>query len=147
VRAKLQQRGRSLIELLLALAIVGLLTGMALPAYQASVERAKARTVVTEIASELRMARQLAMSRRERLRVRFDRIQRTITLERVDAGDVLDVYRYQAKGIDIEEPTGGPDLFFHPSGRSATATTIAVRDARGRRTLLTVSLIGRVTIS
>lgn len=147
MRANRKQQGRSLIELLLALAITGLVAGMVMPAYQASVERAKARTVVTEIASELRMARQLAMSRRERLRVRFDRMQQTITLERVDAGDVLEVYRYRDKGIDVEEPTGGPDLFFHPSGRSATATTIAVRDAHGRRTLLTVSLVGRVTIS
>lgn len=140
-------RGVSLTELLTVLAIMAILAVMAGPSYRATIGRAQARSVASEVALELRMARQLAMARRERLLVRFDRSLQTITFKRAESGDVLDVYRYANRGAVIEEPSGGPDVLFHPSGRSATATTIMILDGQGKKTSLTVSLTGRVTIS
>lgn len=142
-----KQSGRTLTELLIVLAIVGIMAAMAGPSYQTMATRAQASTVAAEIASTLRMARQLAMARRERLLVRFDLAERTVTLQRADAEGVLDVYRYGEKGVAIEEPTAGPDILFHASGRSASATTIRIHDRQGRRTAVTVSLTGRVVIS
>lgn len=141
------QSGKSLAELMIVIAIVGIMAVMAGPSYQSMTARAEARSAAAEIASALRMARQLAMARRERLLVRFDLTEHTITLQRADGGVRLDVYRYADKGIVLEEPTAGRDLFFHPSGRSASATSIVIQDRRGRRTTLTVSLTGRVVIS
>ena len=114
--------GRTLTELLIVLAIVGIMAAMAVPSYQTMAARAHARSVAAEIASTLRMARQLAMARRERLLVRFDLAERTVTLQRADVEGVLDVYRYGEKGVAIEEPTAGPDILFHSSGRSASAS-------------------------
>jgi type IV fimbrial biogenesis protein FimT len=131
---------------MITIAIVGIMAVMAGPSYQAMTARTLARSTAVEIASALRMARQLAMARRERLLVRFDLPEQTITLQRADGGGPLNVYRYAEKGIVLEEPTAGPDLFFHPSGRSASATSIVMYDRRGRRTTLTVSLTGRVVI-
>jgi len=142
-----RQSGRSLTELLIVVAIIGIMAAMAGPSYQAMTARAQARSAAVEIASVLRMARQLAMARRERLLVRFDLSDQTITLHRVEDKAVLETYQYAEKGIMLEEPTAGPDLFFHPSGRSATATTIIVHDRHGRPRTLTVSLTGRVVIS
>ena len=138
-------RGHSLLELLIALGIVAMLAAIAGPSYRDLLARSQLRSVATEIASELRMARQLAMARRERLRVRIDRQQQTIRVESADAATVLDVYG--DKGILLAEPTAGPDLLFHPSGRSATATTIDISHIRGLRMKLTVTLTGRVTLS
>ncbi len=87
------------------------------------------------------------MARRERLLIRFDRSAQTITLRQADAEAVLIVYRYADKGIVIEDPTAGTDLLFHPSGRSASASTIIMYDRDHRRTTVTVSLTGRVVIS
>jgi len=140
-------KGGSLTELMAVLAIITIMVVMAVPTYKAFIARAQARSVAVEIMSELRLARQLAMARRERLLVRFDRPQQSLIFKRADSGDVLDVYRYGGKGIVIEEPTAGPDVLFHPSGRSATATTITIHDQEGKKTILTVSLTGRVTIS
>jgi len=140
-------RGHSLLELLIALGIVAMLAAIAGPSYRDLLARSQLRSVATEIASELRMARQLAMARRERLRVRIDRQQQTLSVESADAANVLDVYRYGDKGILLAEPTAGPDLLFHPSGRSATATTIDISHIRGLRMKLTVTLTGRVTLS
>ena len=115
-----QEQGWSLTELLIVLTIMGIMAVLAGPSYQTLAAKGQARSVTIEIASELRLARQLAMARRERLRVIFDREGRTITLRRADAEGILHVYQYADKGVIIEEPTAGPELLFHPSGRSVT---------------------------
>ena len=120
---------------------------MAAPSFKSMTARGQARSAAAEIASELRMARQLAMARRERLLVRFDLSEQTIMLRRADTDAVLEVYRYADKGIDLVEPSAGLDLYFHPSGRSATAATIVIHDREGQRLTVSVSLTGRVVIS
>jgi prepilin-type N-terminal cleavage/methylation domain-containing protein len=141
------ESGRTLTELMIVCAIIGIMAAIAGPSHKAMTSRAQARSAATEIASELRMARQLAMARRERLLVRFDLSEQTVTLRRADTEAVLNVYRYADTGIALDEPTAGLDLLFHPSGRSASAATIVIHDREGRRTTITVSLTGRVVIS
>jgi type IV fimbrial biogenesis protein FimT len=145
--SQMQEQGWSLTELLIVLAIMGIISILAWPSYQTFSTRAQARSATVEIASELRLARQLAMARRERLRIIFDREGRTISLQRVDTEGILHVYQYADKGVVVEEPTAGPELLFYPSGRSATPTTIRVRDSQGRETTFTVSITGRVSAS
>lgn len=142
-----EEQGWSLTELLMVLAIMGVMALLAGPSYQTLLARSQARSATVEIASELRLARQLAMARRERLRVKFDLEARTITLQRADVGGILHVYPYGDKGVVVEEPTAGPELLFQPSGRAATPTTIRVRDRQGRETTFTVSITGRVSVS
>ncbi|HXH86777.1 MAG TPA: GspH/FimT family pseudopilin, partial [Nitrospira sp.] len=125
----------------------GIMAAMAVPSFKSMTARAQARSAAAEIASELRMARQLAMARRERLLVRFDLSEQTITLRRADNEAVLEVYRYADKDIVLDEPSAGVDLYFHPSGRSASAATIVIHDKEDRRFTVTVSLTGRVVIS
>ena len=146
-KSQKQEQGWSLTELLTVLSIMGLMCALAWPSYQTLVAMVQVRSVTIEIASELRLARQLAMARRERLRVIFDREGRTITLRRADAEGILHVYQYADKGVIVEEPTAGPELLFHPSGRSVTPTTIRLRDSQGRETTFTMSITGRVSIS
>ena len=141
------ESGKSLAELMVVVAIIAIMAAIAVPSYQGMATRIQARNGVAEIASMLRMARELAMARRERLLVRFDLLEKTVTLRRADTEGLLEVYRYSDKGIALDEPTAGLDLFFHPSGRSASATTIIVHDREHRRTTVTVSLTGRVVIS
>jgi type IV fimbrial biogenesis protein FimT len=143
----MENGGKSLAELVIVVAILGIVVAIAAPTYQSFHSRLQGRTAAAEIASTLRMARHLAMARRERLLIRFDLSACTVTLRQADAGGVLTVYRYVDKGIVVEEPTAGPDLFFHPSGRSASASTIVIHDRANRRTTVTVSLTGRVVIS
>lgn len=139
--------GKSLAELIIVAAIMSIAAAMAIPAYNTFYTGLQGRSAAAEIASTLRMARQLAMARRERLLVRFDLSERKITVFQEDTGGVLNVYRYADKGIVLDQPTAGLDLFFHPSGRSASASTIVMYDHDHRRTTITVSLTGRVAIS
>lgn len=140
------QDGKTLMEIMAVVAVIGLSVGMAVPSFLPLLSRNQMHAVTQELASELRLARQLAMTSRDRVRVVFDRDQRAIASELVNSARIHHVYRYVGTGIDIEEPTAGPEIVFHPSGRSATATTIELRHRDGHIRKLTVSLTGRVAV-
>lgn len=133
-------------ELLVVVAILGMISGMAVPSFLTLQSRVQARSVTQEIASELRLARQLAISSRERVRVLFDSEQQTVAAQFANGTMARHVYRYGDKGIAIAEPSAGPEVIFYPSGRSATATTIHLRNREGQVQTLTVSITGRVSI-
>ena len=69
--------GKSLAELVIVAAILGVVAAMAVPAYKSFHIGLQGRTAAAEIASTLRMARYLAMARRERLLIRFDLSEHT----------------------------------------------------------------------
>ena len=143
----LKQDGKSLIETLAVLTIIGLATVLAVPNFLALASRVHARSATDEIASELRLARQLAITKRDRVRLVFDLERQTIAALFVNGGATHHVYRYEGRGIVIEKSGGGADVVFHPSGRSATATTIQLRSKEGQVQKVTVSLTGRVAVS
>lgn len=141
------QDGKSLIETLVVLAIAGLAAVMALPNFLNLSSRAQVQTATEELASELRLARQLALTTRDRVRLVFDLEGRTIAAQFVNSGRTHHTYRYDDRGIVLERPSAGTEIVFHPSGRSATATTIQLRGKEGQVRKVTVSLTGRVAVS
>jgi type IV fimbrial biogenesis protein FimT len=143
----MNERGGSLVELCTVAAIIAVVTGVSLPGWAAVVGRQQQRAVATEIASELRMARQLAMARHERIRVMVDAEQSELRTECVDCGaGLLRRYDFSRRGTIVKSMTTKPEIVFHPSGRSATATTIILMDRRNATQQLTVSITGRVAL-
>lgn len=144
----MNERGGSLVELCTVAAIIAIGVGVSLPSWAALLAKQQRRAVVTEIASELRMARQLAMVRHERIRVVVSVEQSQLTTECVDCGTgPLRRYEFARKGTVIESMTTKPEILFQPSGRSATATTIVLLDRRHERHQVTVGITGRVASS
>lgn len=144
----MNERGGSLVELCTVAAIVAVVTGVSLPGWVALVGRQQQRAVVTEIASEFRMARQLAMARHERIRVVVNAEQSELRTECIDCGTgPLRRYEFARRGTTIESMTTKPEIVFQPSGRSATATTIILMDRRNIAHQLTVGITGRVAMS
>jgi type IV fimbrial biogenesis protein FimT len=144
----MNERGGSLVELCTVVAIIAIVTGMSLPGWAALVAKHQQRAVVVEIASELRMARQLAMARHERIRVVVNAEQSELRTECVDCGTgPLRRYEFARKGTVIESVTTKAEIMFQPSGRSATATTMVLVDRRHVTHQVTVSITGRVALS
>ncbi|MEK6585735.1 MAG: GspH/FimT family pseudopilin [Nitrospirota bacterium] len=142
----MKQEGKTLMELMVVVAIIGIVATMALPNYSVLNSRTQVRCTTEEIASELRLARQLAMTYRDRVRIIVDREQQALTTQFVNSATTHHTYHYGGKGIVIEEPSAGPEILFHPSGRSASATTIELHSLEGQIKQLTVSIMGRVSL-
>ncbi len=142
----MEQEGKTLTELMVVAAIIGMVVMMAVPNYSVLNSRIQVRCVTEEIASELRLARQLAMTHRDRVRIVIDREQQAFTTQFVNTATTHHAYHYGGKGIVIEEPSAGPEIVFHPSGRSASATTIQLHSSEGQAQKLTVSITGRVSL-
>lgn len=142
----MKQDGKTMMDVMVALAIIGIIAAMGVPNFLAFNSRTQTRCATEEIASELRLARQLAITYRDRVRVVFDFEQQALVAQFVNGATTHHIYRYGDKGVVIEEPSAGPEILFHPSGRSATATTIQLRSKEGQIQKLTVGLTGRVSI-
>jgi type IV fimbrial biogenesis protein FimT len=146
--ASMKQEGHTLMELMVGLAVTGIISALAIPNFLTLNSGVQIHSAAEEVASELRLARQLAITHRDRVRITFDLEQQALVSQIVNGSEATlhHVYRYADKGVAIEEPSAGPEILFHPSGRSATATTIYLRNKEGQTQTLTVGLTGRVSI-
>lgn len=143
----MKEEGFTLIEVLCVLAIVAIISTMAGLNFAVMAAKSQGQAVTTELAAELRFARQLAIARRERIRVVVDAERTVLRTERADMpGVVLKQCDLSGKGTIVERLSGGPSIVFHPSGRSATATTITLRDGNQNQRTLTVSFTGKVSV-
>lgn len=138
--------GFSLVEMLISLAIVGLMSALAAPNLMALNARMQVDVLAKQVSSELRWARQWAITTQDRVRLVFDQEQQAIVAQVGSDRIQHHLLSYQHQGLEIDEPSAGPDVVFHPSGRSATATTIQFRNRHGHTRAITVSLTGRVSI-
>jgi type IV fimbrial biogenesis protein FimT len=140
------QEGKTLLELLIVLVVLGILLALAGPSLGHLQAQVKLQAVTTELASELRLARQLAATRRDRVLVTLIREQQVLEVRLLREQAVHHWYRYDQKNVTIDRPTNGDQIVFYPSGRTATATTIRLHGRDGRMRTITVGLNGRVSI-
>ena len=143
----MQERGASLIEVVLVLGLVGVTLAFAGESFVSAAMRQQGRAVTTELAAELRAAHALAIKRREPVRVVFEPDTSKVRTEPAGAPQApLRQYDYGGRGVIVEGLSGGSSVVFYPSGRAASPTTITLRTTRQERWQLTVSIIGRVSI-
>ncbi|MCW5787960.1 MAG: GspH/FimT family pseudopilin [Nitrospira sp.] len=144
----MNERGVSLVELCVVLAVLAVVMGVSVPGWLALIAKHRQHATVTEIASELRMARQLAMARRERVRVVVNLEQSELRTECMDCDQrAFRRYEFGRTGTVVDSMSTRPEIVFQPSGRSATATTMVLLDSRRVMHQVTVSLTGRVVVS
>lgn len=143
-----QAAGYSLIEIMVAAALVAVLAGVAVPMVAAGVERYTLISASQQVASTIRAARFQAVGRNRVNYVRFDypasgqyQIREMVGGVEVDGGDVQNL----PNGVSFGD--GAVDVQITAAGRVTTGSTIVVSngDAAQDRTI-TVSQSGRVVL-
>lgn len=144
--AIMRQQGHTIVELTIVLAVIAILGGIGGPSFLRIFSKNELRVVTQEIGSELRLARQLAATHRDRIQVAFDVQRNQIETRLVGANIIHHQYRFGERRVRIDGPSDGLEIVFHPTGRSATATTIRLHNMEGETSQLTVGITGRVNL-
>lgn len=140
--------GFSLVEILLVLAILAVLTGVAAPRLDAHLERLSRRALLDRFASDLYHARLLAARSGERVQLRFESAAgcvRSYRVEQVNPERVLRVVEVRAEAPRLcLTVSGGARLTVNSRGMPTGASrTLRVRGRAGADSLR-ISIIGRV---
>lgn len=142
----MNEQGKSLMEIIIVMAVVVMMTAFTGAGLLAATAKQKGRVVATELANELRAARYLAIMQRDRIRVMLKPGTTTMRVETVETpGRLIREYDFSAQGVTVERLSNGADIVFHPSGRAASPTTITLKNRQQERWQLTISLVGRVS--
>ena len=156
-----QQRGVSMIEACMVLAIVGILAGSALPSFKENLDKRTIEGVSSEVRTDLMYARSEAVARNEGVRVSFytgaaGRCYVVHTGDRADcscdgsgapavcSGGAV-ALKTVAESRDVQFVANVSSLRFDPTNGTTTPTgTVCTVPANGRAVHNVVSLMGRV---
>ena len=109
-------RGFTMIELMVAIAIVAILAGLGVPLMRQSIDFITAKSVAVELAGDLRMARGEALKRNTSVTVTpIGGSWNTGWQVKTAAGTLLSEHRTSRTGISVSAPTAG--VTFAASGR------------------------------
>ena len=147
VTRRRHEDGFTLPEVVVTLAVIGLIVALGVEGLGGMVARAQGRAAATEVAGELRAARSYATARRETVRVMFEMDRAIVRTELLEPpGRVLRELDLKERNVVLENLSAGSAVLFYPTGRTATPTTITLKNRRDERWRLTVTITGRVTI-
>ena len=148
------QKGFSLIELLIVMVITGIFSGLASVSFSSQLPHYRLNHAARDIVSDLRWARQLALTERQPISVVLDLERERYQIERrsqpgIPIGWVRDLLdRGQGYGeIDLVSSSGGRTLTFYPQGTTNSWTTIILRNRFGEQRQITLVATGRVKLT
>ena len=143
----MNQNGYSLLELTMVMALTAVTAALAVPDVAAMATRYREQAVVNELAGELQTARTLAMTQASRIRAVIDEDGRSVSLEREgEPSASMRRFDFRGRGVSIDGAADGIKVWFYPSGRTASATTLTLRGDSRKVWQLTVSMAGRITV-
>ncbi|MBI4714437.1 MAG: GspH/FimT family pseudopilin [Nitrospirae bacterium] len=150
-------KGFTLIELVIVLALVGVLTALAVPNLSGLETRLRLQAACRELAGDLRTARQMALFKQADLTVEFDSPNRRYRLPwgektlplRIRFGYPPEVQGPPSNPKPLDEPDGisfpGNRAAFNADGRNSTGTLYLTND-QGETRALTLVTTGRVRL-
>ena len=140
------ERGMTIAELVIVLAITGVLSLFMGTELQAMADRVYLDAAVSEVVSDLRYARNMAVREGQPVQVAVEADQPGVTLFRSNdpMRPVAPTRNLKDRGVRMIRSSGGHLLSFHPRGTSATPTTLILEGRRGDQRVVTVSLTGIV---
>ncbi len=136
----LRQQGFTLVEVMIAVAIVSILTMVAIPNYLQWNARYQLKQATTELAGSLTLARLAAMNRNLTVSVQLTLVAGRVT---VDFGGALAPVTLPPQIVSF---AGGPTIQFTPQGLSGASTsqTVILTSEQGTMYAVVVTPAGKV---
>jgi prepilin-type N-terminal cleavage/methylation domain-containing protein len=131
-------RGFTLAELLIIVAIVGILVAIAFPSFKAAIDRANLTRATEMVVGSLQQAQREAMRRDRNCTSILDKVGRKIVGDR---GCLLDGDRSLPAAIDLDYTGATGEIQYGIRGNTTTNKTVilSVRDSPQNKRCLTVS--------
>ena len=143
--------GMTLVEMLVVMAIIGLILGISIPAFLGYTQQARLHTTTRQMMGLISLARQMAIGSHEDHAVVVDSTNREVRLMNVVTGTWLDQHLKIPQSVAIEirvgnQPSSEP-LEFHTNGALAGRTATLTITHQGKHQAITVSaLTGAISI-
>jgi type IV fimbrial biogenesis protein FimT len=138
--------GTTLVELLVVLAIIGLLTALAAPSMTGYLERARARAALDRLTGDLYQARVVAVREGTRVQIRFvpnSGCAARYELFRVDREEVMRAVPVEGPGVCLRSNVSRA-LSIDSRGLLLGSSRTIFASAGGARDSLIISIAGRV---
>jgi type II secretion system protein H len=145
-----QPKGFTTTELLIAVAMIGMLAGIATPSLQQWLSTMRVDTAAREMAATLQLSKMRAVTENTRYRMSFDLSHNAYVSQRESLGawhNVEAPTRLPAGLRLVSVSAGRNPLYFEPLGTAPGGNAvITLQNARGRTRTVSISTGGRVKV-
>nr|WP_281432153.1 GspH/FimT family pseudopilin [Desulfatitalea alkaliphila] len=138
------KKGFTLVELMVTIAIIAILLGVATPAMVSYMQQKGVRDAADQLAMDFQRAKMLAISRSAPCSIIFDTANNRYTISLTN--QTIDLVNYRG-GVTFAAPfPDPPQVTFNPQGTCFPASQLFLTNAAGSRTLgVRTSIAGGIT--
>jgi type II secretion system protein H len=146
---KLDQKGFSLVELIVVIALISIVTAISIPSFQSYTAKANLKTAAREIMADISDTKQRAITENlDVYRLTFSAANNSYVLTRTDTGETLWTKSLASfgSGILIESVTFGSSMVNFQNRGTCSNGRVTLRNAKGSKAKITVNITGRTYV-